>query len=92
MKQVLEQYGSVLFCRTKQNTKHKILNLNRTRQGKNIFFSSLIESIIAFSSDVQNYRANAMLNGAIPFVIRSIDSKQAQKFKTCQGTVLSKCL
>ena len=29
-----------------------------------------------------------MLNGAIPFVIESIDSKQAQKFKTCQGIVL----
>ena len=30
---------------------------------------------------------NYMLDDALPFVIETMDSKQANKFKTCQGNV-----
>ena len=33
---------------------------------------------------------NYMLDDALPFVITTMDSKQANKFKTCQGNVFIK--
>ena len=42
------------------------------------------------SSDLPGNHLQSMLDGAIPFVIQTMESKQANKFKTCQGTVLSK--
>ena len=36
---------------------------------------------------------NYMLDDALPFVIQTMDSKQANKFKTCQGNVFkSPCM
>ena len=36
---------------------------------------------------------NYMLDDALPFVITTMDSKQAKKFKTCQGNVFkSPCI
>ena len=36
---------------------------------------------------------NYMLDDALPFVIQTMDSKQAKKFKTCQGNVFkSSCM
>ena len=40
-----------------------------------------------YSSDAKMSQLNYMLDDALPFVIQTMDSKQANKFKTCQGNV-----